>query len=301
MPLSELTGPFIISGSGFGNGNPDQAPSLSWGGVGLVDPRQKYRPGAGSNAIYGFAPGNESLVIDQVPSQLQTANIAALQHAALSTALTLISSSNTGITITSSATVIPQTGNTVPSGALAIDSVPGVVSFGTTGKVVIADPTKNIARAISITAAQSAAGGAFLVAGYDLYGYPQTELITAAVSTTAGVTTNGKKGWKFITSVTANFADSTYNYSIGTADIYEFPLRVDRFPYAVVGWNNAIIGASTGFTAAVTTTASNTTGSVRGTYATQSASDGTKALQMFIGVSPTNITTQAGMFGVTPA
>lgn len=301
MALTQMTGPLILSGGGFTTGDQDQAPSLSWGGIGLVDPRQKYAPGAGTNAIYGFAPGNEALLIDQVPTALQTANIATLQFAASGTALSLVTMATTGVTIATAAQTIPQTGKVVPTGVLILDGAPAVVKFGQTGKVVIADPTKNIARAVSITANTSATGGAFLVSGYDLYGIAQTELITAAVSTTAVVTTNGKKGFKFVASVTPQFTDSSHSYSIGNSDIYEFPLRVDRFPYSVVGWNNAIIAASTGFTAAVTTTASNTTGSVRGTYATQSASDGTKALQMFIAVSPTNITSQAGMFGVPPA
>jgi len=297
MALSELNGPLVISGSGYSTGNSDAAPSLVWGGVGLVDPRKSYLYGASSNVIYGFAPGSELLAVDQVPSQLATNNIAAAQTTTLNTNLVLVSSSGAGITVTTSATTIPQTGNVVPSGALAIDGIPGVVSFGTSGKIVIADPTKAIARAVSITAVASATGGAFLVSGYDLYGYPQTESITAVANTTV----NGKKGWKFISSVQALFADSSHNYSVGTADIYEFPILVSSFPYATVGWNNAVIASATGFVAAVTTAASSTTGSVRGTYAVQSASDGTKALQMFIGISPSNITSQSGMFGPTPA
>jgi hypothetical protein len=297
MALTEFTGPLLVPGDGFTSNNQDQAPSLVWGGVGLVDPRFLYTPGAAGTSIYGFAPGNEALVVDQVPSQLSNVNIAAAHTTVSGTAMTLVSTSGAGITVTTSATKIPQTGKTVPSGALAIDLVPGVVQFGTTKKIAVADPTKNIARAVSITAPNTAAGGAFLVNGYDLYGYPQTESITAVTNSTV----NGKKGFKFITSVVPQFTDATYAYSVGTADVYEFPLRVDSFPYATVGWNGAIVAASTGFVKAVTTAASSTTGSVRGTYAVQSASDGTKSLQMFISVSPANITSQTGMFGVTPA
>ncbi len=297
MSKSQFSGPLIISGDGFSSANPDAAPSLAWGGVGLVDPRFNYAYGAGANAVYGFAPGSDALLVDQVPSAIATNNIAAAQTTTSGTAMTLVSSSGAGITVTTAATLIPQTGNTVPSGALAIDLVPGVVKFGTSGSVVIADPTKSIARALSLTSNTSSASGAVLVKGYDLYGNPQTESITASGTSTVA----GKKGWKFITSVIPQFTSATYTYTIGTADVYEFPIAVYTFPYATVGWNGAIIAASAGFVAAVTTAASSTTGSVRGTYATQSASDGTKSLQMFVAISPTNMISKTGMFGVTPA
>ena len=189
MSETQFSGPLVISGDGFSTGNADAAPSLVWGGVGLVDPRVAYRPGAGSAVIYGFAPGNELLALDQVPSAIATTNIAAAQTTTSGTKLVLVSSTGAGITVTTTATTIPQTGNVVPSGALAIDGVPGVVAFGTSGKIVIADPTKAIARAVSVTAQASAAGGALTVVGYDLYGNLQTEKITAVANTTV----NGKR------------------------------------------------------------------------------------------------------------
>lgn len=55
------------------------------------------------------------------------------------------------------------------------------------------------------------------------------------------------------------------------------------------------------FTAAVTTTATTTTGDVRGTYAVPSASDAAKRLVVFETISVANIGTTTGIFGVTQA
>ncbi|MGO8916207.1 MAG: hypothetical protein ACLQJR_09895 [Stellaceae bacterium] len=295
--------------------NPDRAPSGGDLGWGVIDPRYGYKIGGWMNPsgqIGGaqanplailFLSASEMVGVDAAPSAVSTSNIAAAQNATSGTPMTLVSSSGAGITVMASALTIPQTGLVVPSGNLAIDGLPGLVPFGQSGAVALVDPTKNIARAVSVTGTTGAAGGQFNVVGFDLYGQPQTENITASAGAT---TTNGRKGWKFITSVTPQFTDA-HNYSIGDADIYEFPIAVSEFPMATVGWANAIIAASTGFTAAdPTSPATSITGSVRGTYATQSASNGTTKLQMFVSPQVASLaaitsTSFAGLFGVTPA
>lgn len=296
--------------------NADRAPSGGDLGWGVIDPRYGYKIAGSFNpsALLGGAPPNPLAIlmvcaaemqgVDQAPSAVSTANIAAAQNATSGTAMTLVSSSGAGITVMSASLAIPQTGLLVPSGTLAIDGLPGLVSFGQNGSIAALDPTRQIARALSITGSASATGGQFLVAGYDMYGQPQSELITHPGGT---ATQNGKKGWKFIAAVTPQFTDA-HNYSVGDADIYEFPLRVLEFPMATVGWNNAIVAASTGFTPAdQTSPATSTTGSVRGTYAVQGASsNGTIVLQMFVtprvadlaAATPTNL---VSLFGVTPA
>ena len=70
---------------------------LVWGGVGIVDPRVNYRPGAGSAVIYGFAPGNELLALDQVPSAMATTNIAAAQTTTSGTKLLSFTPTGAGI------------------------------------------------------------------------------------------------------------------------------------------------------------------------------------------------------------
>lgn len=66
--------------------------------------------------------------------------------------------------------------------------------------------------------------------------------------------------------------------------------------FSMVVQNSDVTGGT--FTAAVTSTASATTGDVRGTFATPSASDGTKRLTVFWTPVPANIKTTAGVFGV---
>ena len=311
MAISQNSGPFLAApygGTSFLVGSatspfngPESAPSLFHEGIGLFDPRYGYRNGGGSEnkalLACGLGPSLAILTVDAAPSASAAANVAVAAAVTSGTAMTLVSTTSSSITVLSSATTITQTGLTVPSGTLAIDGAPGLVLYGTQQSIALADPTKAITRAVKVTGLATSAGGAFLVSGYDLYGFPQTELITANASATP---VNGKKGFKFISSIVPQFSDSA-TYSWGTSDVFQFPMRVDTFVYARIGWAGSLISASTGFTAAVTTTATNTTGDVRGTYTVQSSSDGTKTLQMFISVSAANISSLTGYFGVAPA
>lgn len=306
-----ISGPLYVWGQGApimsgqppsGDYNPDLGPSAF--GIGTMFPDGRYPLQLGgattSSQAVGIWNGGDLMCIDQVPSTIATANIAALANVVSGTPMTLVASSAAGITVTTAAQTILQTGKIVPTAQRAIDLVPATIAFGQNSAMQVADPRQNIARVISITAAVTATGGAFAVVGYDLYGYPQTETITAAAGAS---TTNGAKGWKFISSVTPQFTDA-HNYSVGTADLFEFPVAVYEFCAVRIFWNNAAITASTGFVAAVTTTPSATTGSVRGTYAVQSASDATKKLQVWCQIMPWNAASLTGttsVFGQVPA
>lgn len=166
----------------------------------------------------------------------------------------------------------------------------------------VLNPEEAVCRAVSITATNAGAtGGLFKVVGYDVYGQIMHESITHAGSNT---TKNGVKAFRYILSVTSSGFTDTQSYSIGTSDIFGFNLRADRF--SQVGINQAATGitATTGFLAAVTTSpATAITGDVRGTYALQTASDGTRRL--FMTVTPrvpaqvlANPTATTLMFGV---
>lgn len=314
MALTAFSGPLVIHGpSSQPTGNnqtaipstPDAGPTSVFCGITLFDPRFPYKGGAGTenNALMAIGVGLNGgyVTMDQAPSTAVTTNIAVAAAVTSGTNMTLVSASGAGITVLAAALQIPQTGNTVPTGKLAIDLAPALLYFGTNKSTAVADPTKNIARALSITATSGAAGGAFLISGYDLYGYPQTEKVTVASSPSGSTTTNGKKAFKFVSAVTPQVTD-TKSYSVGTADVFGFPVRVDRLPYVTIGWAGSPVSVSTGFVAADTTSpATNTTGDVRGTYAVQSASDATKTLQFFQDISPANVTSITGLFGVTPA
>jgi len=170
--------------------------------------------------------------------------------------------------------------------------------FGQSNTISLWNPQAMVSRAVSVTGSASATGGNILISGYDIYGVPMSEVIAAPASAT---TVNGKKAFKYIASVVPQFTDA-HNYSIGTTDIYGFPLRSDNFGDVVINYNATGITANTGYTAAVTTSpATTSTGDVRGTYALQSAADASKRLVVRQFITPANIGSITGLFGVTQA
>lgn len=306
MSVSATTGPQIVYGQRLplgsaGPTNPDLGPSVYWGGTALMDPRLGYnvtRPG-----VLGWFGVTGIGVIDVAPAAKGTTNVAASQHMTANTALTLATAS-TGVTVLASALTVWPSGNAVPSGALVFDSNPGVVAFGTadpgTGytKVSLYDPTKSIARAVSLTSANDLSAINFTVSGYDIYGYPMTQTLAGPNATTVNTT----KAFKFVVSITPDTTDGTNNVSAGTSDIIGLPIRADNFSDLRIFMNSTAITASTGFTAAVTTSpATASTGDVRGTYALQTAADGTKRLHIFISPKVSNVGSSTGLFGVTQA
>ena len=174
--------------------------------------------------------------------------------------------------------------------------------YGSAGTVMLWLPEAMCSRAISITSTTSqVAGNVFTVVGADVYGTSMTETITT--SGTSATTTNGVKAWKYIQSVTPSKTDGTGSYSVGTQDIVGFPIRSDNFTPVVgtewdvsVYFNSAGIASSTGYTAAVTTTPTASTGDVRGTYALQTASNGT--LRLIVTQSPNPAAMGVGTLGV---
>lgn len=305
MSISAFSGPVISFGQApYADYNPELGPSLFYAGVGILDPRQPftYEPGQQfGNVVAGFLGVSNILTINYAPATLNVAAIAAAANVTSGTAMTLVSSSANGVVIGQSV-INASTGLTV-TGLLALGGgASGRVSFGSAGTVQLWDPTTLVSRAVSITGSSSATGGDFIVSGYDIYGYPMSETITHAGGT---ATTNGKKAFKFIASVVPQFTDA-HNYSVGTTDIFGFPIYSASFnPGATadvsISWNGAAVTATTGYTAGVTTTATKTTGDVRGTYAVQSASNGTKVLVITQAPALSNIGSATGLFGVTQA
>lgn len=219
----------------------------------------------------GFFP--MVLTVDQVPSAISAASLCTSQNATSGTAFK----------------VTPGGSITLSGGQYYMD---GVTATNPTTSVGVI-----LSRAVSVTGVSNAAGGSFLVTGQDFYGNTQTQTLTVQALTSPG-TTNTTKTFKSITSVVPQFTDA-HAYTIGVADIYGFPILSTRFQDIFVYWNSTLISANTGYVAADTTNpATALTGDVRGTYATQSASDGTKRLtllQCFRGY------TAPSMLGVTPA
>jgi hypothetical protein len=217
---------------------------------------------------------------------------------------------NTGTTIVNQLTGAPggvgtytvQGDDTASSTTMTAQATGGYTAFaqpfGQSGSVYLWNPQALVARAVNVTGSASATGGNITISGYDIYGVPMSEVIAAPASAT---TVNGKKAFKYISSVVPAFTDA-HNYSVGTTDIYGFPLRSDFFSDVAINYNAAAITASTGYVAAVTTSpATTTTGDVRGTYALQSAADAAKRLAVRQFVLPANMASPTGLFGVTQA
>ena len=178
------------------------------------------------------------------------------------------------------------------------------VPFGSSGTIQPWNPVALCARNISCTGVSGGTGGTALISGYDVYGFPMSQLLTLPTGAAKTTTT---KCFKYISSIVPQAAslDTTHNYSFGTDDTYGFPLRSDLFlaggpPVDVqIWWNGAQITATTGYTAAVVTSPATTaTGDVRGSYNVQTGSNGTKQLVIVQAPSLPNTASATGLFGV---
>ena len=299
MSISAISGPMVVYGQApyALDYNPELGPSLFFGGVGILDPRPfyTYEPGQDfGSATCGWLGVSRILAVNQVPSTLSTTNMANAVTPVSGTALTLTA----GTGVTSGVTIQSAASGQNVSNLFALDGAAGRVSFGSSGTIQLYDPTKSISRNVRITTA-AGDSAVYTVAGYDIYGYPMTEAITASGATTV----SGKKAFKYILSVTP-VGTVGATASVGTGDVYGFPIYSATFLIGAdadvaISWAGAAITATTGYTAGVTTTASATTGDVRGTYATQSASNNTNRLIVTQSPAVANIASATGLFGVT--
>lgn len=275
MPITALGGALVLYGTSKGE---ETGPSLSGFGWGLADQRSglTYQTGQAVGSVNAcFAPFGGVMTLNIAPAAKSATAIAAAQHATSATPLTLVSSSGSGIVVDASVTNLVT--GVVETGLLAIGQAASRVSFGSGGTIQGWDPTTLTARTLLITCSSaSGTGGTFTVAGYDIYGAPMTEAIVSDPA--SSLTVSGLKAWKYISSITPNFTDGTYNYSVGTNDVFGLPLASNYFGDVSINYQSAVITASAGYLAGVETLATSSTGDVRGTYALQSASNGTNRL-----------------------
>jgi len=158
-------------------------------------------------------------------------------------------------------------------------------------------------RAVSVTIGTGTiADTAITVTGLDVYGQAMTDVIQTG--TTQSTTVNGEKAFFQITGVAVAGAVGG-TVAVGTTDILGSPVRITDAGYiARAGWAGALAEDAGTFVAAVTTTATTTSGDVRGTYVPSSAPNGTRRLVMGIllpalAAGPT--ATRIGALGVTQA
>ena len=135
----------------------------------------------------------------------------------------------------------------------------------------------DVPRAVAVTlGAGTVTNRNVTITGYDYYGQPMSEVI--ATGTTQSTTVPGKKAFYQISGATVSGAVGVTT-SIGTTDVLGFPFRItDRGYIDNVGWNNTLAEDAATTVIADSTTATTTTGDVRGTVTPSSAADGTKRL-----------------------
>lgn len=123
----------------------------------------------------------------------------------------------------------------------------------------VMNPNEMLARNLSIALETSATFSA-VVNGWDVWGNAMTEVISVTSQTTAG----GKKAFKYIGSVTSGAGSTTTGVAIGLGDTFGVPFRADSFGQVLITWNNVAATNSNGFSNAVLSAATNTSGDVRG-------------------------------------
>jgi len=218
----------------------------------------------------GVGPLGRIYVFDVAPAAPSTTALGAAQATTASTAVTLSVGSGTGVI---------KTTNIAGTTVYQLDT-PRTVSFTTSGSAITAT--------------------VMTISGFDIYGQSMTEAVS--VPTTASTTTNGKKAFKQIVSITPSVSN-TNTVSFGISNIYGLPVRVTDVAYiGSVKWAQTLAQDAGTFVAAVQGNSSSTTGDVRGTYAPSSNANGTYRLVMgillpAIAVGPN--ATLAGAIGTT--
>ncbi len=204
--------------------------------------------------------------------------------ASLLTQVTGVSSTNlTTITVSPA----PLTTLVAPIGAanlLGAGLLPPAAAFGpvtatpnavaknyAAGLVRAHNPREMSARALSLAASSQVLGTAtFTVAGWDVWGQPMTELLTATGTTPA----YGKKAWKYIASITPQQSQAG-TYVVGLSDVFGLPFRCDEYQQLKVYAGNTAVVNNVGITTAVLTAQNSTTGDVRGTVQVSAFGGGT--------------------------
>ena len=98
----------------------------------------------------------------------------------------------------------------------------------------------DVPRAISVTQDAAGTAGNFTIIGYDMYGIRMQEQINGIL----GETVNGVKAFKWVTAVYFSGASAT-PISVGTANVFGLPWRVDSGSYGTARYGNISGGINT--------------------------------------------------------
>jgi len=136
------------------------------------------------------------------------------------------------------------------------------------------------------------------VTGYDVYGQPMTETITSAATATS-IVADGLKAFKYVYSIAiTSAANATANtLNIGWGDVLGLPYRLVSKSDLLATYQAGVIDAVGTVVVAVDTTATATTGDVRGTIDPTTACNGV-LFEIWAAFDPSTTDT---LFGVTQA
>ena len=171
------------------------------------------------------------------------------------------------------------------------------LATGGTDTVLTLDVPRNVT--VAVTHTQSIASGTVLVTGYDEYKQSMSELYTIAAGDQSAAYA-GKKAFKYIKSVTFTAgADMQLNsFNVGHGNIFGLPYALQAKADLFQVYRNDVEDTSATIVAAVATTATTSTGDVRGTVATGVAADTTSVVVWGAFVSPNSTD---GLRGVAQA
>lgn len=297
MSVTAASGPFIVFGNPPNTGseypnqyNPDNGPGFEFAMSGQLDTSVGYQPGqAPSRPIYGWT-GGTLFTMDYAPQTLATTNIAAAAAPA-GVPFTLVSSSAAGIIVGQS--LISRGNAQLITGLLAIDGPSTLVKYGSNQAISVYDLRSCFGRVVSYTSAGNASNVSITTRGYDYLGFPMQETVTGPNATTV----NGKKAFKYIFSVTPSGTPGA-TVSIGTADIFGFPIRSDTYEQLDMAWAGSWIttsGTGTFTFADLTNPSTAASGDVRGTWTASSASNGAKVWALYQTIPPWNMPGSPGV------
>jgi len=184
----------------------------------------------------------------------------------------------------------PLNGTSKPTVATIVDNT------GTSRSVWPLDVARNVT--MIVTHASSIVALSCVVTGFDQYGALMTETL-AVTATGTSKTATGKKAFKSILSYAFTSAGNATTDTAGLqwGNVLGLPYRVDMAE-RVVPLGNAIVDVSGTVTKADDTSpATTSTGDVRGTFAPNSAPDGTKKYAALVFPTDDSVAQPLGLFG----
>lgn len=172
------------------------------------------------------------------------------------------------------------------------------ITVPTLGTITV--QTLDVPRAVGVNVPVSTSTAVTVtVWGFDVYNVLMSETITVPISG-APATLAGKKAFKKIYRAYVSGAPGG-NISLGQVDIFGLPYYFSDFGDIIAPtWNDVVLTTSA-FTVGDTTTATATTGDVRGTFTAPNAADAAKVLTalMYVQGAANNNTVKALQYGVT--